>query len=58
MENIKHNSETEKGKEKLCSWVRGKKLKVTPDTFVEIFEIPREDNSEFEFLNMGCQTWR
>ncbi|GFS38127.1 hypothetical protein Acr_00g0055870 [Actinidia rufa] len=40
------------GKEKLCSWVRGKKLKVTPDTFVEIFEIPREENPEFAFPNV------
>ena len=37
MANIKDNPETEKGKEKLCSWVRGKKLKVTPDTFAEVF---------------------
>ncbi|XP_057495951.1 uncharacterized protein LOC130780945 [Actinidia eriantha] len=53
MANIKYNLETEKGKEKLCSWVRGKKLKVTPDTFAEIFEIPKEDNLEFEFPNVG-----
>ncbi|GFY87384.1 hypothetical protein Acr_05g0010230 [Actinidia rufa] len=43
MANIKHEPETEQGKEKLCSWVRGKKIKVTPDTFAEIFEIPREE---------------
>ncbi|GFS44283.1 argonaute family protein [Actinidia rufa] len=53
MANIKHESETEQGKEKLCSWVRGKKLKVTPDTFAEIFEIPREENPEFAFPNVG-----
>ncbi|GFS39333.1 hypothetical protein Acr_00g0062300 [Actinidia rufa] len=53
MANIKYNPETEKGKEKLCSWVRGKKFKVTSDTFAEIFEIPREDNPEFEFPNVG-----
>ena len=53
MINIKHRSVTEKGKERLVSWVRGKKLKVTPDTFVEIFEIPREENPEFEFLDIG-----
>ncbi|GFZ03398.1 hypothetical protein Acr_16g0000220 [Actinidia rufa] len=53
MANIKHNSETKKGKEKLYSWVRGKKLKVTPNTFAEILEIPREDNLEFEFLDVG-----
>ena len=40
MANIKHRPVTEKGKERLVSWVRGKKLKVTPDTFAEIFEIP------------------
>ncbi|GFY97631.1 hypothetical protein Acr_12g0001720 [Actinidia rufa] len=53
MENIKYNPETKKGKEKLCSWVQGKKLKVTLDAFAEIFEIPREDNPEFEFPNVG-----
>ncbi|GFS36154.1 hypothetical protein Acr_00g0044390 [Actinidia rufa] len=51
--NIKHEPETEQGKEKLCNWVRGKKLKVTPDTFAEIFEIPREENPEFAFPNVG-----
>ncbi|GFS36390.1 late embryogenesis abundant protein, group 2 [Actinidia rufa] len=53
MANIKHESETEQGKEKLCSWVRGKKIKVTPDTFADIFEIPREENPEFAFPNVG-----
>ncbi|GFS30838.1 hypothetical protein Acr_00g0014450 [Actinidia rufa] len=53
MANIKDNPEIEKGKEKLCSWVRGKKLKVTPDTFAKIFEIPREDNLDFEFPDVG-----
>ncbi|GFY91136.1 hypothetical protein Acr_07g0013320 [Actinidia rufa] len=52
MENIKHELETEQGKEKLCSWVREKKLKVTPDTFAEIFEIPQEENPEFAFPNV------
>ncbi|GFZ12722.1 hypothetical protein Acr_23g0011070 [Actinidia rufa] len=52
MANIKHEPETEQGKEKLCSWVRGKKLKVTPDIFAEIFEIPREENPEFAFPNV------
>ena len=28
-------------------------LKVNPDTFAEIFEIPRKDNPEFEFPNVG-----
>ncbi|GFZ14456.1 hypothetical protein Acr_24g0006460 [Actinidia rufa] len=53
MANIKHEPETEQGKEKLCSWVRGKKLKVTPDTFAEIFEISQEKNPEFAFPNVG-----
>ncbi|GFZ02205.1 hypothetical protein Acr_15g0008130 [Actinidia rufa] len=53
MANIKHELETEQGKEKLCSWVRGKKIKVTPDTFADIFEIPREKNPEFAFPNVG-----
>ncbi|GFS35672.1 nucleosome assembly protein 1;2 [Actinidia rufa] len=52
MANIKHEPETEQGKEKLCSWVRGKKLKVTPDTFAKIFEIPQEENLEFAFPNV------
>ncbi|GFY91101.1 hypothetical protein Acr_07g0012970 [Actinidia rufa] len=53
MASIKHKLVTEQGKEKLCSWVREKKLKVTPDTFAEIFEIPQEKNSEFAFPNVG-----
>ncbi|GFS44270.1 hypothetical protein Acr_00g0089480 [Actinidia rufa] len=53
MANIKHEPETEQGKEKLCSWVREKKIKVTPDTFADIFEIPREENPEFAFPNVG-----
>ncbi|GFY81041.1 hypothetical protein Acr_01g0008500 [Actinidia rufa] len=53
MANIKHEPETEQGKEKLCSWVRGKKLNMTPDTFAEIFEIPREEKPEFAFSNVG-----
>ncbi|GFY80851.1 hypothetical protein Acr_01g0006600 [Actinidia rufa] len=53
MANIKDNRETKKGKGKLCSWVWGKKLKMTPDTFVEIFEIPREKNPNFEFPDVG-----
>ncbi|GFY91467.1 hypothetical protein Acr_07g0016630 [Actinidia rufa] len=52
-ENIKYNSMTEKGKERLISWVREKKLKVTPDMFTEIFELPREENLEFELLDIG-----
>ncbi|GFY90890.1 hypothetical protein Acr_07g0010860 [Actinidia rufa] len=53
MANIKHEPETEQGKEKLCSWVRRKKIKVTPNTFADIFEIPREENPEFAFPNVG-----
>ncbi|PSS34877.1 Pre-mRNA-splicing factor like [Actinidia chinensis var. chinensis] len=53
MANIKNNPEIEKEKEKLCSWVREKKLKVTPDTFAKIFEILREENLEFEFSDLG-----
>ncbi|GFY85313.1 hypothetical protein Acr_04g0000510 [Actinidia rufa] len=51
--NIKYNPVTEKGKKRLTSWVRGKKLKVTPDIFVEIFQILREENPEFELPNIG-----
>ncbi|GFZ03480.1 hypothetical protein Acr_16g0001040 [Actinidia rufa] len=53
MANIKNNPETEKGKKKLCSWIWGMKLKVTPNTFAEIFEITREENPEFEFPDVG-----
>ena len=53
MENIKHRPMTEKGKEKLISWVRGKKLSVRPDTFAKIFEILLVENPEFEFSDVG-----
>ncbi|GFS36333.1 hypothetical protein Acr_00g0045420 [Actinidia rufa] len=53
LKNTGISPETGKGKEKLCSWVQRKKLKVTPDTFAEIFEIPRKEKPEFEFLDVG-----
>ncbi|GFS34253.1 hypothetical protein Acr_00g0032940 [Actinidia rufa] len=53
MANIKYNPETEKGNEKLYSWVRGKKLKITLDTFAEIYAIPREEKLEFDFSDVG-----
>ncbi|GFY87682.1 hypothetical protein Acr_05g0013210 [Actinidia rufa] len=53
MSNIKHRPVTQKGKERMISWVKGKKLRVTPNTFAEIFEIPRVENPEFEFLDVG-----
>ena len=53
MENINYSPKIKKGKQKLCSCVRGKKMKVTLDTFAEIFEIPREDNPECEFSDVG-----
>ncbi|GFS42896.1 hypothetical protein Acr_00g0082390 [Actinidia rufa] len=52
MVNIKYKPVTERGKEKLISWVLRKKLKVIPDTFAEVFEIPREKNPEFELLDI------
>ncbi|GFS30359.1 hypothetical protein Acr_00g0011450 [Actinidia rufa] len=48
MANIKYNPVTKKGKERLTSWVWGKKLKVTLDMFAEVFGIPRKENPEFE----------
>ena len=42
MANIKHRSVTDKSKQRMISWVRGKKLRVTSDTFDEIYGIPRE----------------
>ena len=28
-------------------------MKVTPDTFAKIFKIPKEENPEFEFTDVG-----
>ncbi|GFS38834.1 hypothetical protein Acr_00g0059720 [Actinidia rufa] len=53
MSNIKHKPVTKKGKERMIRWVMGKKLRVTPDTFAKIFEIPRVENSGFKFSNVG-----
>ncbi|GFZ05437.1 hypothetical protein Acr_17g0010090 [Actinidia rufa] len=53
MANIKYNPETEKGKEKLYNWVRGKKLKETSDTFAKIYAILRKENLEFDFPDLG-----
>ncbi|GFZ18286.1 hypothetical protein Acr_27g0000250 [Actinidia rufa] len=53
MANIKYKLVNGKGKERLTSWVRGKKLKVSPDTFVEVFGMPREENPEFELPDIG-----
>ena len=52
MANIKHKPVIEKGKERLISWVRGKKLKITLDTFAEVFGLPHID-PKFEFLDVG-----
>ncbi|GFY97540.1 hypothetical protein Acr_12g0000810 [Actinidia rufa] len=53
MANIKQKSVTEKGKKRLVSWVRGKKLKITPDTFAKVFGLPHVENPEFEFSDVG-----
>ena len=53
MANIKHRPVIDKGKERMISWVRGKKLKVTPHTFANIYEIPRVENPEFELPDIG-----
>ncbi|GFS44416.1 hypothetical protein Acr_00g0090230 [Actinidia rufa] len=53
MANIKHKPVTEKGKERMISWVRGKKLKITPDTFAKVFGLPCLEKPEFEFLDVG-----
>ncbi|GFY80954.1 hypothetical protein Acr_01g0007630 [Actinidia rufa] len=52
MANIKHEPETEQGKGNCVVGCEGK-IKVTPDTFADIFEIPREENPEFAFPNVG-----
>ena len=53
MSNIKHKPIIKKGKEKLISWVRRNKLIVTPNTFTKIFDIPRIENPDFDFPNVG-----
>ena len=53
MTNIKHKPMTEKGKERLISLVRGKKLKVSPDTFTEMIELPCVENPDYEFPDVG-----
>ena len=50
---LKHRPMIEKEKEMMISWVRGKKLRVTSDSFAEIFDIPRVENPEFEFPTVG-----
>ena len=47
MSNIKHKPVIEKEKEKMISWVRGKKVVMTPNIFAEIFNIPRVENLDF-----------
>ena len=53
MANIKYKSATKRGKERLVRWVWGKKLKVTLDTFDEVFGISWEENLEFELSDIG-----
>ena len=53
MSNIRHKPVIEKGKEKMVSWVRGTKLIVTPNTFADIFGIPRVENPDFAFPDVG-----
>ena len=53
MSKIKHKSIIEKGKEKMISWVRGKKLVVTPNTFTKIFDIPWDENLDFSIPDVG-----
>ncbi|GFS37315.1 hypothetical protein Acr_00g0051340 [Actinidia rufa] len=52
MSNIKHKLVIEEGKERMISWVWEKKLKITPNTFPEIYGLPRIENPEFEFSNV------
>ena len=49
MSNIKQKPVVEKGKEKIISWVKSKKLIVTLDTFAKIFNIPQIENPDFDF---------
>ena len=39
----------EKGNEKIVSWVRGKEMILTPDTFVHYFGLRRVENPDFEY---------
>ena len=52
MKNIKYNPETKKGKEKFCSWVRGKKLKVTQKSLRYLEKMTQS----LSFRMLGCQT--
>ncbi|GFS41392.1 hypothetical protein Acr_00g0074030 [Actinidia rufa] len=52
MVNIKYKPVIEKGKERFTSWVLGEKV-VTPDTFTEVFGIPREKKPKFKLLDIG-----
>ena len=53
MANIKPRPMIKKGKKKLISWIRGKKLRVSPDTFAEIFEIPKVEFSDIGMLDLS-----
>ncbi|GFZ16815.1 hypothetical protein Acr_26g0000850 [Actinidia rufa] len=44
----------EKGSELIKSWVRGKEIILTPDTFVRYFGLRRVANPEFDYPNVGA----
>ncbi|GFY91301.1 hypothetical protein Acr_07g0014970 [Actinidia rufa] len=48
------HSMTEKGSKLIKSWVRGKKIILTPDTFVRYFGLRRVANPEFDYPNVGA----
>lgn len=45
---------TEKGSEVIRSWVRGKEIILTPDTFARYFGLRRVENPEFDYPAIGA----
>ena len=52
MANI-HAADDTLGRERLESWVKGTPLTLTPDTFVQIYGVPRVANAQFVWQGLG-----
>ena len=44
----------EKGNEKIVSWIRGKEIILTPDTFAHYFRLRRVESPDFEYPDLGA----
>ena len=44
----------EKGNERIVSWVRGKEIILTPDTFAHYYGLGRVENPDFEYPDVGA----